>query len=81
MKYILEVRYLSAAVKISDILEVLAMKNYTYAEFEAKFEDIIVNGIDLIIINNNLIYEFKVYLRPLKGLQAVWDEMKSSLQQ
>ena len=41
-------------------------KNYTCAEFEAKFDTIVVNGIDLIIIKNNLIYEFKVFLRPLK---------------
>ena len=79
-------RYLSTAVKVfktKDFRYIRSInnENHTYAEFEAKFEDIIVNGIDLISINNNLIYEFKVYLRPLKGLQAVWDEMKSSLQQ
>ena len=79
-------RYLSAAVKVFQTrnfryIRSISNENYTYAEFEAKFEDIIVNGIDLIIINNNLIYEFKVYLRPLKGLQVVWDEMKTSLQQ
>ena len=79
-------RYLSAAVKVFQTrnfryIRSISNKNYTCAEFEAKFEDIIVNGIDLIGVNNNLIYEFKVYLRPLKGLHAVWDEMKSSLQQ
>ena len=79
-------RYLSAAVKVFQTrnfryIRSISNENYTYAEFEAKFEDIIVNGIDLIGVNNNLIYEFKVYLRPLKGLQVVWDEMKTSLQQ
>ena len=79
-------RYLSAAVKVFQTrnfryIRSISNENYTYAEFEAKFEDIIVNGIDQISINNNLIYEFKVYLRPLKGLQVVLDEMKSLLQQ
>ena len=78
------VQYLSAAVKIFKnknfkYTKILSNNNCTFAEFEAKFDTIVVNGIDLIIIKNNLIYEFKVFLRPLKGINVVWNEMKKSL--
>ena len=78
------VQYLSAAVKIFKnknfkYTKILSNNDCTFAEFEAKFDTIVVNGIDLIIIKNNLIYEFKVFLRPLKGINVVWDEMKKSL--
>ena len=78
------VQYLTAAVKIFKnknfkYTKTLSNKNYTFAEFEAKFDNIVVNGIDLIITENNLIYQFKVFLRPLKGINVVWEEMKRSL--
>ena len=79
------VQYLSAAVKTFKnknfkYTKTLSDKNYTFAEFEAKFDRIFVNGIDLIITKNNLIYEFKVFLRPLKGINVVWNEMKKGIQ-
>ena len=79
-------RYLSTAVEVFQkrnfrYIRSINNENNTYAEFEAKFGSIIVNGIDFISINSNLIYEFKVYLRPLQGLEVVWEEMKSRLQQ
>ena len=78
------IQYLAAAVKIFKnknfkYTKTLSNKNYTFAEFEAKFDNIVVNGIDLIITKNNLIYQFKVFLRPLKGINVVWEEMKKSL--
>ncbi len=43
------------------------------------FGDILVNGIDIIKTKNNLIIEFKVFLRPLKGIEIVWKGMRESL--
>ena len=76
--------YLSTAVEVFHkrnfrYIRSINKENNTYAEFEAKFGNITVNGIDFISINSNLIFEFKVYLRPLKGLHVVWEEMKSRL--
>ena len=52
-----------------------------YAEFKASFNKIEVNGIDFIKCENNLIKEFKVFLRPVKGIEVVWKEMKNKLVQ
>ena len=79
------IKYLSTAV------EVFKGKNFCYtnnvitdnikfyAEFNASFDKIEVNGIDFIKCENNLIKEFKVFLRPLKGIEVVWNEMKIKL--
>ncbi len=76
--------YLSNAVNIFkdknfNYINTIKVENIFYAEFEAKFDEIIVNGVDFIRIKNGLIYEFKVFLRPLKGLQVVWKEMGAQL--
>ena len=81
------IKYLSSAV------EVFKEKNFHYtdniitdnikfyAEFKASFNKIEVNGIDFIKCENNLIKEFKVFLRPVKGIEVVWKEMKKKLMQ
>ncbi|MFK8012195.1 MAG: nuclear transport factor 2 family protein [Marinicellaceae bacterium] len=73
--------YLSAA------LHVLAAKNFTYKrevlqnniavlEFDALIDGIIVNGIDIIECNEKgKITDFKVMVRPLKGLQMIQQKM------
>ena len=38
-------------------------------------------NIDFIKFENNLIKEFKVFLRPVKGIEVVWKEMKKKLVQ
>jgi hypothetical protein len=49
-------------------------------EFTVTIEDIEVNGIDLIHWNmNQEITEFRVWLRPLKGLQIVQQLMATKL--
>ena len=80
------VQYLSAAVKIFKnknfkYTNTLSKDNCTFAEFEANFNNVIVNGIDLISTQNNLIYEFKVFVRPLKGIEVVWSSMREKLSQ
>ena len=79
------INYLSNAVNVFknkdfSYKKTITNKNSTLAEFEATFGKIVVNGIDLIITKNNLIYEFKVFLRPLKGLEVVWKEMGKRLE-
>ena len=81
------IKYLSSAV------EIFKEKNFHYtdniitdnikfyAEFKASFNKIEVNGIDFIKCENNLIKEFKVFLRPVKGIEVVWKEMKKKLMQ
>ena len=77
----LVMKYLLAAIKIFKnkqfkYTNIIISKNSSYAEFEAVFDNILVNGVDYIKIKDNLIIEFKVFLRPLKGIEIVWEEMK-----
>ena len=77
-------KYLSAAVKIFQnkdfkYTKIIANNNYTCAEFEASFNNILVNGIDIITTRSNLIIEFKVFLRPLKGIDVVRHAMRENL--
>ena len=51
-------------------------------EFECEMDGIRVNGIDMIEWNESgLITDFKVMVRPLKGIQAVHAAMKAMLEQ
>ena len=81
---ILVVKYLTSAVKMFNnknfkYTKSIANGNVACEEFEARFGNIIVNGIDLITIKDNHIFEFKVFLRPLKGIEVVWEEMRKNL--
>ena len=76
--------YLSNAVKTFEgrnfiYTKTIKKENLYFAEFEAKFDATLVNGIDLIGVKDNMIFEFKVFLRPLQGLEVVWKEMGKSL--
>ena len=79
------IKYLSSAVEVFKgknfyyTENILSDNNRFYAEFNACFDKIKVNGIDFIICKNNLIKEFKVFLRPIKGLEIVWNEMKKKI--
>lgn len=73
--------YLSAAFYVlsnSDfkyIREVL-QDNQAVLEFEAVVDDIVVNGVDMIECDENgKITDFKVLVRPLKGLQMLQTKM------
>ena len=78
-------KYLSSAVKTFHgksfkYTDNIISKNEIYfAEFKGYFDDIEVNGIDLIKCEDGLIKEFKVFLRPIKGMEKVWNEMKQRL--
>ena len=81
------IKYLSSAVEIFKERNFHYTDNIVtdnirfYAEFKASFNKIEVNGIDFIKCENNLIKEFKVFLRPVKGIEVVWKEMKNKLVQ
>ena len=78
------IKYLTSAVKMFNNKNFKYTKSLAYGtvsceEFEARFGNIDVNGIDLITTKDNLIFEFKVFLRPLKGIEVVWEEMRKNL--
>ena len=81
------IKYLSSAVKVFEGNSFKYINNFGtllessmyFAEFSAEINKIEVNGIDLIKCEDGLIKEFKVFLRPIKGLEVVWNEMKKNL--
>lgn len=79
--------YLSAAFYVlsdKDFVykrEVL-QNNQAVLEFEAVVDDIVVNGVDMIECNEDgEITDFKVLIRPLKGLQILQEKMFELLSQ
>lgn len=82
----LVVMYLSAAFRVffnSTFRYVREIAGETDAvlEFETEIDGILVNGVDLIKWNENgEITEFKVMVRPLKGLNVIHQRMAAILQ-
>lgn len=55
--------------------------NTAILEFNTKIEDIVVNGVDIIQWNEEgKIVEFKVMVRPLKGMNIVHQKMSAMLE-
>lgn len=55
--------------------------NEMMLEFVTELNGITVNGVDIIRFNGDgKISDFKVMVRPLKAINAVWDMMASQLQ-
>ncbi|MFL2775886.1 MAG: nuclear transport factor 2 family protein [Gammaproteobacteria bacterium] len=82
----LTIKYLSAAALVFGddsfkyIKEVINEKN-ACLEFELKLNGIEINGVDLISWNDkNKISEFKVLIRPLKGVQLIHELMGGTLE-
>jgi hypothetical protein len=82
----LTIKYLSAAALVFGddsfkyIKEVINEKN-ACLEFELKLNGIEINGVDLISWNDkNKITEFKVLIRPLKGVQLIHELMGGTLE-
>jgi hypothetical protein len=73
--------YLSAALHIIANDTFIYIKkvidiNETILEFEVEIDGILVNGVDIITWNNNgKITEFKVMIRPLKGVNLIHEKM------
>ena len=54
--------------------------NQAICEFECKLDDIYINGIDIISWKNNKITNFKVMVRPLKGILLLKEKMAKILE-
>jgi hypothetical protein len=73
--------YLSAALHIIANDTFIYIKkvidiNETILEFEVEIDGILVNGVDIITWNSNgKITEFKVMIRPLKGVNLIHEKM------
>ena len=58
----------------------MQVNNQAICEFECKLDDIYVNGIDIISWKNNKITNFKVMVRPLKGILLLKEKMAKILE-
>jgi hypothetical protein len=54
--------------------------NHAILEFTVMVDGIFVNGVDMITFENDQIIEFKVMVRPLKAVNAVWKQMGEMLE-
>ncbi len=55
-------------------------KDFVLLEFETELDGILVNGVDMISLNSDgKITDFKVMIRPLKGINAVHKVMGEAL--
>ena len=59
----------------------MVQDNYAVLEFTVKVDGIFVNGVDIITFEGDQIVEFKVMVRPLKAVNAVWKQMGEMLEQ
>jgi|TARA_B110000444_G_C18771311_1_gene562678 hypothetical protein len=79
------IKYLSAAAMVFGVDSFLYTKelikeNNACLEFELEINNIKINGIDLITWNDeNKITEFRVFIRPLKGVQIIHEFMGGTL--
>ncbi len=77
--------YLSAAAHVFKedfrYVKEIVVDKYACLEFECEIDGILVNGVDLISLNNNgLIEQFKVMVRPLKAINILHEKMAEMLQ-
>lgn len=78
--------YLSAALKVFfnesfKYVRELCGSHDAVLEFEVKIDGILVNGVDMIKWNDEgKIIEFKVMIRPLKGVNLIHQRMAAMLQ-
>ena len=78
--------YLSAAAEVFEgnsfsYVRQLIKENEALLEFELELDGVKVNGVDLITWNSSKkITEFKVFIRPLQGLNALHQKMGAMLE-
>jgi len=82
----LVVKYLTAAANVLldesfKYLREMVDERQAMLEFQVTLDDIVINGVDHIRWNdNNQIIEFKVWVRPLKGMQKLHQAMAKQLE-
>ena len=80
------VKYLTAAANVLldesfKYLGEMVDERQAMLEFQVTLDDIVINGVDHIRWNdNNQIIEFKVWVRPLKGMQKLHQAMAKQLE-
>ncbi len=80
------VKYLTAAANVLldesfKYLREMVDERQAMLEFQVTLDDIVINGVDHIRWNdNNQIIEFKVWVRPLKGMQKLHQAMAKQLE-
>ena len=80
------VKYLTAAASVLldesfKYLREMVDERQAMLEFQVTLDDIVINGVDHIRWNdNNQIIEFKVWVRPLKGMQKLHQAMAKQLE-
>ena len=78
--------YLSAAAEVFEgnsfaYVRQLIKENEALLEFELELDGVKVNGVDLITWNSSKkLTEFKVFIRPLQGLNALHQKMGAMLE-
>ena len=83
---VIVVKYLTAAANVLldesfKYLREIVDERQAMLEFEVTLDDIVINGVDHIRWNdNNQIIEFKVWVRPLKGMQKLHQAMAKQLE-
>ena len=80
------VKYLTAAANVLldesfKYLREMVDERQAMLEFQVTLDDIVINGVDHIRWNDsNQIIEFKVWVRPLKGMQKLHQAMAKQLE-
>ena len=83
---VIVVKYLTAAANVLldesfKYLREMVDERQAMLEFQVTLDDIVINGVDHIRWNdNNQIIEFKVWVRPLKGMQKLHQVMAKQLE-
>jgi SnoaL-like domain len=78
--------YLAAALSVFNesfrYVKEVATDSHAVLEFECEVDGIVVNGVDIMTFGTDgLITEFKVMVRPLKGVNLLHQKMRAMLEQ
>lgn len=77
--------YLSAAQQVFNnefrYVREVVQGNHAILEFECVMDDIVINGVDMLTMDNDVITDFKVMVRPLKAVNKVHEKMMAMLEQ
>ena len=77
--------YLAAAQQVFNqdfhYVREVVQGDHAILEFECVMDDVKINGVDMITVQGDQIIDFKVMVRPLKAVNAVWKQMGEMLEQ
>lgn len=77
--------YLSAAQQVFNTefryVREVVQGSHAILEFECSMDDIAINGVDMLTMDDDVITDFKVMVRPLKAVNKVHENMMAMLEQ